>query len=138
MDEENTYKAEPPKVESIPGRKQKKFGKPIHDILEGDYLSKEIVVSSLPYILFVAILALIYISNTYYSEKTVKEIERTKGQLKELRFQYITTKSTLMYYGKQTEIARRAARYGLKETIIPPYKIFYSNDSTIAFMKSEH
>jgi hypothetical protein len=132
-------------VEEVPGntaesskdgvkavKKPRKDRRPIHDILGGDYLSKESVIGNLPFLVFIAILALVYIANTYYADKTVKEIERTKVELKELRFQYITTKATLMYYSKQTEIARRAIKYGLKETTIPPYKIFYSSDSTNA------
>lgn len=117
------------KEEVQPVKKQKKDRRPIHDILGGDYLSRESVIGNLPFLIFVALLALIYIANTYYADKTVKEIEKTKVELKELRFIYTTTKSNLMYHSKQTEIARRAFLLGLKETMIPPYKIFYSNDS---------
>jgi hypothetical protein len=109
--------------------KKKRFRRPIKDILGGDYLSKESVIRNLPFVLFLGLLALVFIANTYYAEKTLKEIERTKVELKELRFQYITTKSNLMYYSKQTEIAKSAIKYGLKETTIPPFKIFYSVDS---------
>ncbi len=115
-----------------PSVKPKKERRPLHDILGGDYLSKESVIGNLPFLVFLALLALVYIANTYYAEKVVKEIERTKSELKELRFQYTTTKSTLMYYSKQTEIAKRATRLGLKESTIPPFKIFYSGDSVAA------
>src|ERR1039457_5397872 len=130
MEEDIENTSEKVKEEVLPVKKQRKDRRPIHDILGGDFLSKESVTGNLPFLVFIAFLALVYIANTYYVEKTVKEIERTKVELKELRFQYTTTKSTLMYYSKQTEIARRALKYGLKETTIPPYKIFYSNDST--------
>jgi len=133
MEEVKGNKDDPVKSEVLPVKKPRKDRRPIHDILGGDYLSKESVIGNLPFVIFMALLALIYIANTYYSDKTVKEIERTKVELKELRFQYTTTKSTLMYYSKQTEIARRALKYGLKETTIPPYKIFYSGDSTLVF-----
>jgi len=133
MEEVKGNKDDPVKSEVLPVKKPRKDRRPIHDILGGDYLSKESVIGNLPFVVFMALLALIYIANTYYSDKTVKEIERTKVELKELRFQYTTTKSTLMYYSKQTEIARRALKYGLKETTIPPYKIFYSGDSTLVF-----
>jgi len=123
------------KSEVQPVKKPKKDRRPIHAILGGDYLSKESVIGNLPFLIFIAMLALIYIANTYYAEKTVKEIEKIKVEIKELRFQYTTTKSTLMYYSKQTEIARRALKFGLKETTIPPYKIFYSDDSTATFKK---
>ena len=135
MEEVPGNNAENVKSEVLPVKKPRKDKRPIHDILGGDYLSKESVIGNLPFVIFIAFLALVYIANTYYSDKTVKEIERTKVELKELRFQYTTTKSTLMYYSKQTEIARRALKYGLKETTIPPYKIFYSDDSTLVVGK---
>jgi hypothetical protein len=129
MKEEKGNTAEGINSEVQPVKKPRKDRRPIHDILGGDYLSQGSVIGNLPFLIFLTLLALVYIANTYYVEKTVKEIERTKVELKELRFQYTTTKSTLMYYSKQTEIARRALKFGLRETTIPPYKIFYSGDS---------
>jgi len=107
-------------------KKKKRISKPIQSLLEGDYLSREGVVKNLPFLAYLGIIAIIYIANTYYAEKTFKEIETTKTELKELRYQYITTKSTLMYLSKQSEIAGRAQLIGLMETKVPPYKIFYS------------
>ena len=112
--------------EARPAKKRKRLSKPIQSLLEGEFLSREGVVSNLPYLAFLAVIAIIYIANTYYAEKTFKEIESTKIELKELRYQYITTRSNLMYLSKQTEIAGRAKQFGLTETTSPPYKIFYS------------
>ena len=109
-----------------PVRKKKRLSKPIQNLLEGEFLSREGVVNNLPYLAFLAIIAIIYIANTYYAEKTFKQIESTKVELKELRYQYITTRANLMYLSKQTEIAGRVKELGLTETTIPPYKIFYS------------
>lgn len=103
--------------------------KPIKRILEGDYLSRESVLKNLPFFFFLALIAIIYIANTYYSEKTFKEIEVTKTELKELRYRYITAKSTLMFESKQVEISRRAQLQGLNENVAPPYKIYFSKDS---------
>ena len=105
---------------------KKKIRKPLRHLLEGDFLTRRSVVRNLPYIAFLGVLGLIYIANTYYVEKSFKEIETTKKELKELRYQYITTKSRLMYLSKQSEVARRAAGLGLKETKVPPYKIYYT------------
>jgi len=110
-----------------PVKKKRSLSKPIQSLLEGEFLSREGVVNNLPYLAFLAIIAIIYIANTFYAEKTFKEIEATKIELKELRYQYITTKSTLMYLSKQTAIAIRAKELGLTETKVPPYKIYYSS-----------
>ena len=110
-------------------KKSNKTRKAVQDFLGGDYLSKEWVTGNLSYILYVALLAMIYIANTYYTEKKFKAIERTKIELKELRYEYITTKSILMFQGRQSEISKRAVIQGLHEAKMPPYKILYSGES---------
>jgi hypothetical protein len=127
MDDELKNTAPVPEKEEIrPVRKSGKMARGLHDIIGGDLLSKNAVLRNLPFLVFIAILAMLYIANTYYSEKTFKQIEKTKNELKELRFQYITAKATLLYYSKQTEIAKRVERMGISGTTKPPYKIFYS------------
>jgi hypothetical protein len=115
-----------------PGRKARKPNKSrkaVQEFLGGDYLSQEWVTGNLAYIFYVAFLAMIYIGNTYYTEKKFNSIERTKNELKELRYQYITTKSNLMFLGRQSEISKQAVTYGLRETTMPPYKILYSGEA---------
>jgi hypothetical protein len=130
--EEETRKEngqKPMEEEVRPVRRQKRISKSLHDFLGGDYLSRESVFRNLPFLLFLAILAVFYIGNTYYAEKTFKEIERTKAELKELRYQYITAKEALMYNSRLTEVAKRVTACGLKETTLPPWKIYYSAKS---------
>ncbi|HPS62721.1 MAG TPA: FtsL-like putative cell division protein [Bacteroidales bacterium] len=110
-------------------RKTSKSRKAVQDFLGGDYLSREWVTGNLAFIFYLAFLGMIYIANTYYTEKKFKAIERTKVELKELRYEYITTKATLMFQGRQSEISRRALAQGLRETTMPPYKILYSGES---------
>ena len=110
-------------------KKPLKSRKAVQEFLGGDYLSREWVTGNLSYILYLALLAMIYIGNTYYTEKKYKNIEVTKNGLKELRYQYITTKSILMFQCRQSEIAKRALILGLKGTTMPPYKILYSGET---------
>ncbi|MEI7724025.1 MAG: FtsL-like putative cell division protein [Bacteroidota bacterium] len=110
-------------------KRSNKSRRAVQDFLGGDYLSKEWVTGNLLFILYVALLAMVYIANTYYTEKKFKAIERTKIELKELRYGYITTKSILMFQGRQSEISKRAIIQGLKEAKMPPYKILYSGEA---------
>jgi hypothetical protein len=114
------------KEKMTPEKRSRKGRKRVREFLGGEYLSKEWVVGNLPYLLFLTVLAIVYIGNTYYAEKTFKEIEHTKSELKELRYKYISTKSELMFQSRQSEISKRAMAYGLKEVQMPPYKILYS------------
>lgn len=113
-----------------PMKRNRKSTRMMQDLLGGDYLSKERVVNNIPYVFYVGLLALVFIGNTYYTEKKFTDIEKTKSELKELRYQYITTKSALMFMGRQSEILRHATAIGLKESTLPPYKIQYSGKSS--------
>jgi hypothetical protein len=132
-EEQKNIVPEPPREEIRPVRKQGKMTKGIQNVIGGDLLSNNVVLKNLPFLVFLAILAMFYIGNTYYSEKTFKEIEKIKNELKELRYQSITAKSKMLDVGKQTEIAKKVTGLGIKGTTTPPYKIFYSK----AFLKKE-
>lgn len=132
MEEKDEVISESTQSENVrPVKKQNRVKAFFHNVIIGDVFSKESFFRTIPYLGYLTVLAIIYISNTYYAEKTFRQIEKIKVELKELRFQYISSKSELMYYGKQTEIARRVAPTGLKTTTLPPYKIFYAKDSTL-------
>ena len=130
---QNTTPHETLTEEIRPVKKSGKMSKGIHDIIGGDLLSNRAVLNNLPYIVFLAILAMFYISNTYYSEKTFKQIEKIKNELKELRYRSITAKAKMLDVCKQTEIAKKVEILGIKGTTTPPYKIFYSK----ALLKKE-
>lgn len=132
-DEELNRVSEPVKEEIRPVRKTGKMKKGIQSVIGGDLLSNNIVLTNLPFFVFVAILAMLYIANTYYTEKTFKQIEKIKNELKELRYQSISAKAKMLDVGKQTEIARKVTGLGIKGTTTPPYKIFYSK----ALLKKE-
>ena len=124
--------SEPVRTEEIKlVKKSHKGRRRVQEVLGGNYLSKNTVVNNVPFMLYLAILIMFYISNTYNTERMYKQIEKTKTELKELRYQYITARSALMFSSKLSELNKRAQAIGLKETVIPPSKIFYSGDSVI-------
>ncbi len=92
-------------------------------------LERNQVVNAMPFILFVTVLLMFYISNTYYAEGVVREIDKTKFLLKERRAEYISTMSRLMYQSKQSEVAKALLPTGIKESTEPPKKIFVTGQS---------
>jgi len=80
-------------------------------------------VEYVPKILFVMFLSLLYIGNTHYAEKTVRKIDKLQLEVEDLRADYITLKSDLMFSGKQSEVARKVKIIGLKESLIPPTRV---------------
>ena len=87
------------------------------------YFEEGFPVHYLPNILFVLALGLIYIGNTHYAEQTVRRINLIQVEVEDLRADYTTLKSDLMFSSKQSEVARKVKAYGLKESLTPPYKI---------------
>jgi nitrogen regulatory protein PII len=71
----------------------------------------------------VAAIALVYIANSYYTEDIARKIDKINRELKELQFEYISTKSEVMHHGKQSELARKLQPTGLKESVEPVKKI---------------
>jgi len=67
----------------------------------------------LPFTLFVFVLVVIYISVQQYAEKTVRNTEKIKREIKELRSEYLSTKAELMKERMQTDIARKLENSGL-------------------------
>lgn len=113
------------KIEEGPENKQedKKQSKGFKSLLTGSFLSKELVVESLPFIFFLTFLGICYIANGYQAEKVIRQLYKTNNSLKELRSEYITTKSDLMIISKQSQVATSTADMGLKELTSPPKKI---------------
>lgn len=87
------------------------------------YFEEGFPTQHLPKILFAMLLGLLYISNTHYAEKTVRKINSIHAEVEDLRADYTTLKSDLMFASKQSEVARKVKALGLKESLTPPYKI---------------
>lgn len=81
------------------------------------------VVKNIYYFLFLAVLAVVYIYNGHFAENTIKDINRSARELKELQYEYKTVKGELMMRSKQSELAKAVLPLGLKEIKEPPLKI---------------
>jgi hypothetical protein len=73
-----------------------------------------------PFFLFLAVLAVIYIYNGHYADKTVRRMNTVNRELKELQYEYKTLKSEVMFRSKQSELAKAVEPFGLKELLAPP------------------
>jgi len=139
----NTFKEsekteEPEVVKEVPQKKKKKGNpvlKGVQSVLDGTILTRDRVVQSLPFLFYITFITILYIANSYYAEKKIIEIEKMKKDLKELRSEYISTKSKLMFSSRQTEVMKKIGLYGVKESLKPPRKIFVENDTTKAHTK---
>lgn len=81
------------------------------------------VLFNMPFVLFLVVLAALHIANNHMAETYARNITKTEKEVKQLRWQYMTTTSSLMQKSKQSEVAKLVNTQGLKELRIPPYKI---------------
>jgi hypothetical protein len=87
------------------------------------YFEDGFPIKNVPKILFVLLIGLLYISNTHYADKATREINRAQTEVEDLRADFTTLKSDMMFATKQSEVARRVKELGLEESMKPPYKI---------------
>jgi hypothetical protein len=84
------------------------------------WLNYQSVVKQVPFFLFLTLLAIIYIYNGHYADKTTRSINRTARDVQELQFEYKMVKSEVMFRSKQSELAKAVEPLGLKELIESP------------------
>jgi hypothetical protein len=90
---------------------------------------------NIPFFLFLAFIAILYIANGHLADKTIRKINTTQKELKELQFEYKTLKAELMKRSRAIEIEEAVAPYGIvvaKEMPIriPLEKKIFSNQNS--------
>jgi len=86
-------------------------------------LNYQWIVHNIPFFLFLSLLTLVYIYNGHFAEKTIKDINRTAKELKELQYEHKTIRSELMFQSKESELVKAVQPLGLRELVQPPYKL---------------
>ena len=84
------------------------------------WLNYQSIVKQIPFFLFLALLAVIYIYNGHYADKTIRNINRTAKEVKELQHEYKTVKSEVMFRSQQSELVKAVEPLGLKELVSAP------------------
>jgi hypothetical protein len=81
------------------------------------WLNYQSIVKQVPFFLFLALLAVLYIYNGHYADKMSRNISRTAKEVKELKYEYVAVKSKVMFQSKQSELVKSDAikQLGLKE-----------------------
>lgn len=95
------------------------IGRAAQDVLAGKVLEQKKTFSLFPYLIFLALLAFIYIANDFALEKKVRKISKLQKELMELRYEYISVKSNLLNISKQSQLATKLESMGIKESKEP-------------------
>jgi len=83
-------------------------------------LSYKWVVQNIPFFLFLAALAVLYIYNGHYADKLTRKIGVTEKHIKELEYEFKTVKSEVIFRSKASELAKAVEPMGLKELTQAP------------------
>ena len=72
------------------------------------------IVQKLPFILFLAFLAVLYIANGHWADNTIRDISKTAKEVKDLQYEYKSLKSETMFKSRESQITEAAGPLGLK------------------------
>lgn len=83
-------------------------------------LNYQSIVKQMPFFLFLAALAVLYIYNGHNADKLNRGIASTTKELKELQYEYKTIKGEVLFRSKQSELVKAVEPLGLKELTESP------------------
>ncbi|MGB0917086.1 MAG: FtsL-like putative cell division protein [Flavobacteriales bacterium] len=102
--------------------------KSILGVLDGSFLTRDNVLNNIPFLLFLFGIGIFYIGNSQFAESGIIGIDSINRELKELRSEFISTRSELMFVSKQSEVAKSVEPLGIYESVVPPKKIVITAD----------
>lgn len=88
------------------------------------------IVKHFGFLMFLALLAIIYIANGHWADNTIRDINITQKQVKDLEYEYKNLKSLEMYRSRETQVTQAAAALGLKPATTPPVKLEINTSTT--------
>ena len=86
-------------------------------------VSDKFFFDQLPFIVFLTAIGFLYITNSYYVEGTVREMENIRNKIKDQNNIFVITKTQMSLNGQRNEVEEKVTNLGLKESKSPPYQI---------------
>ena len=68
-------------------------------------------------------LGFLYITNSYYLEETVREMESIKNKINDQNNEFVITKTQVSIKGQRNEVVNKVEKLGLKESKKPPFQL---------------
>ncbi|HRH47583.1 MAG TPA: FtsL-like putative cell division protein [Panacibacter sp.] len=86
-------------------------------------IGHEWILKNLVFFLFLALLAVIYIGNGHAADNTIRDINNTAKEVKELQYEYKSLKSEEMFKSREAQIVQAATPLGLKISNDQPMRL---------------
>lgn len=100
-----------------------KFKQNIYDALKGKFLISEDAFKNWRIIIFVVILLLFMISRSHSTDKKVLKIAKLNKEIRELKAEFVDTRTKVMRLELESSVQRKVAERGLLPSENPPKKI---------------
>jgi len=84
------------------------------------FVNQAWLVKNVRFFLFLAALAILYIYNGHHAEKTIKDINKTSKEMKDLQYEFKMIRKDWMFMTKQSEVVKAVEPFGIKEIKEPP------------------
>ncbi|MBK7093730.1 MAG: hypothetical protein IPH57_01185 [Saprospiraceae bacterium] len=79
-----------------------------------------LLIKNLSFIVFIAFLCVLYITNVHLAERKMIKIEKMEKEVETLRYKYMDVKQSLLYTSAPSIIEKKVLDKGLKQTTKAP------------------
>jgi hypothetical protein len=108
------------KTDQAPGKKEA----PQRTALLGSFSTAAIYLfENIQFVFYLAFLGVIYIANSHYTNKSLKQIQVLQEELRKIGWESNSRKSDLMIQSMQSKVAQKVEHLGLRPLEEQPYKI---------------
>ena len=90
-------------------------------------LNDKVFFKNLPFVVFLTMLGFFYITNSYYLEETVRDMEVIKNEINDQNNEFVITKTQVSIKGQRNEVVSRVEGFGLMESKKPPFQLTKTN-----------
>jgi cell division protein FtsL len=92
------------------------------------WLNYQSVVKQVPYLLFLALLAVVYIYNGHNADKLVRQTSKAARELKDLQSEYKSVTGDVLLRSRQSELVEAVKPLGLQELTTEPTVLMDSSE----------
>ena len=84
------------------------------------WLNYQAIVKQVPFLLFLAVLAVVYIYNGHHADKMIRQTSKAAKELKDLQSEYKSVTGDVLLRSRQSELVEAVKPLGLQELTTQP------------------
>lgn len=100
-------------------------GGTLKGLVSGTYIAEKLILNNMRYVILLAVLGIIFISNRFQAERVEREITKLEQEVRDLRAEALSASAQLGSVSRQSEVIDlvKERGLGLQELREPPYRI---------------